>query len=512
MRFHGHARVIAVLTLCPFLWADGSNWTAFSGDPQRTALVVNETDLTKESVSRLKLLWKTKLDNKTKELTSLTVPVVASYVYAPGGIKDFVIVAGSDDNAYSLDGETGKLVWQKHFQISGTPLQAAYLFCPNALNATPVLDRQKLVAYVLASDGKLHSLKIVTGEDEQAPRAFTAPFAKTWSLNLANDTIYTTTSNGCNSVPAAIYGMNSSGSEIKKFLAVHTYGAGIWGRAGVAVGSDGTVYASTGDGSFDASKDQYPDSVLAVDGRTLQLKDYFTPRNNKRLWKKDLDMGGVSPTVFPYKGKELIAAAGKEGIIFLLDSKSMGGSDHMTPLFASELLANAGGDFSGHGVWGGFGTYADKAGRSWLYAPVWGPATDSAKFPNTYGDTPDGSVMAFEITGDGDKPTLKPVWKSLNMSIPEPVVIANGVIFALASGDNPTQTDPNGNLYKTDYRSTHPSGHSIVYALDAETGKVLYSSGDSIPGWSHFTGLAVAGGRIYAVTYDNTVYAFGLPE
>ena len=98
------------------------------------------------------------------------------------------------------------------------------------------------------------------------------------------------------------------------------------------------------------------------------------------------------------------------------------------------------------------------------------------------------------------------------MSMPEPVVIVNGVVLALASGDNPNQTDPNGALYDSAFRSTHPSGHAILYALDAQTGKVLYSSGDSIPGWSHFSGLAVAGSRVYAVTYDNTVYAFGLPE
>ncbi len=472
----------------------------------------NEPDLTKDTVSHLKLLWKAKLDNKTKELTSLTVPVVASYVYAPGGIKDFVVVAGSDDNVYTLDGETGKIVWQKHFSIKGAPVQAGYVFCPNALTATPVIDRQKLVAHVLASDGQLHSLKVVNGEDDQAPRAFTAPFAKTWSLNLANGTIYTTNSNGCNSVPSAIYGIGVGGSEVKKFLAVHTYGAGIWGRAGVAVAGDGTVYASTGDGSFDAAKEQYPDSVLAVDGKSLQLKDYFTPRNNKRLWKKDLDMGGMSPVVFSYKGKEMVAASGKEGIIFLLDAKALGGADHMTPLYASDILANGNGDFSGHGFWGAFSTWEDKSGKRWLYAPEWGPPTDNAKFPISYGDTNDGSVMAFEVTGPADKPVLTPAWKSPNMSIPEPVVIANGVVFALASGDNPVQTDPNGKLYQTDYRSTHPSGHSIIYALDAQTGKTLYSSGDSIPGWSHFAGLAVAGGRVYAVTYDNMVYAFGLPE
>ncbi|MDQ2842699.1 MAG: PQQ-binding-like beta-propeller repeat protein [Acidobacteriota bacterium] len=492
--------------------ADSSNWTTFSGDQQRTGQVRNETDLTKESVPHLKLLWKTKLDNKSSELSALTVPVVASYVYAPGGIKDFVIVAGSDNNVYSLDGESGKIDWQKHFQAAGIPIQNAYLFCPNTLNATPVIDREKLIAYVLASDGKLHSLRVVNGEDDRAPREFTPPFAKTWSLNLANGMIYTSSSNGCNSVPSSIFGIDESSTEVKKFFVMHAYGGGIWGRAGLAIGPDGTIYAGTGDGSYDPAKEQYPDSVLAVDGHTLQLKDYFTPQNNKRLWKKDLDMGGVSPTVFPYKNKELVAASGKEGVIFLLDSKAMGGADHMTPLYASEMVANANGDFSGHGVWGAFSTWQDQKSRRWLYAPVWGPPTGNVKFPISYGEAAQGSIMAFEVTGPAEKPVLTPAWQSVNMSIPEPVVIANGVVFALASGDNPNQTDPNGTLYKSDFRSTHPSGHEIVYAMDAETGKVLFSSGDTITGWSHFSGLAVAGGRVYAVTYDDMVYAFGLPD
>ena len=373
---------LLLASLAGAAFSDSSNWTMYGGDPARTGLVRNETDLTKESVAKLKLLWKTKLENKSKELTSLTVPVVASYIYAPGGVKDFVIVAGSDDNAFALDGESGKIAWQKHFAVSGTPVQKAYLFCPNSLNATPVLNREKLITYVLASDGQLHSLRVVTGEDDQPPRQFTAPFAKTWSLNLSNGTIYTSTSQGCNNVSSAIYGINQNGGDVKKFLAVQTYGAGMWGRAGVSVGADGTVYAATGDGNFDATKQQYPDSVLAVDGRTLELKDYFTPHNNKRLWKKDLDMGGVTPSVFSYKGRELVAGSGKEGVIYLLDAKAMGGADHMTPLYASDLLANANGDFSGHGIWGAFSTWEDKAGDRWLYAPAWGPPTDATKIPD----------------------------------------------------------------------------------------------------------------------------------
>jgi outer membrane protein assembly factor BamB len=46
--------------------------------------------------------------------------------------------------------------------------------------------------------------------------------------------------------------------------------------------------------------------------------------------------------------------------------------------------------------------------------------------------------------------------------------------------------------------------------LDAETGKELYSSGDQITSFNHFSGLSVANGRVYIATYDSTLYCFGL--
>ena len=55
-----------------------------------------------------------------------------------------------------------------------------------------------------------------------------------------------------------------------------------------------------------------------------------------------------------------------------------------------------------------------------------------------------------------------------------------------------------------------PAGHAILYAFDAETGKELYSSGDLIPSWVHFNGLAVSKGRVYFGTWDGSIYSFGV--
>ena len=52
--------------------------------------------------------------------------------------------------------------------------------------------------------------------------------------------------------------------------------------------------------------------------------------------------------------------------------------------------------------------------------------------------------------------------------------------------------------------------HAVLHALDARTGKELYNSGQAIESWVHFSGLAIAGGRVYVVDYGSNVYCFGL--
>jgi len=102
-----------------------------------------------------------------------------------------------------------------------------------------------------------------------------------------------------------------------------------------------------------------------------------------------------------------------------------------------------------------------------------------------------------------DKPVLAPAWVSRDLIAPAPPVVANGIVFALSSGEYVRQ---GGSAEARAQRSTH----ATLYALDAETGKELYSSGDSITSFTHFGALSVASGRVFLTTYDNTVYYFGI--
>jgi outer membrane protein assembly factor BamB len=56
------------------------------------------------------------------------------------------------------------------------------------------------------------------------------------------------------------------------------------------------------------------------------------------------------------------------------------------------------------------------------------------------------------------------------------------------------------------------STHVTLYALDAQDGKELWSSGKEVTNWNHFSGIALANGRVYANTHDGTLYCFGLKK
>jgi outer membrane protein assembly factor BamB len=98
------------------------------------------------------------------------------------------------------------------------------------------------------------------------------------------------------------------------------------------------------------------------------------------------------------------------------------------------------------------------------------------------------------------------------MNQAEPPVIANGVIYAYGSGANTAQAFPDVGLDFRLERRTPKSTHAVLYALDAQTGKELWSSGKDIATWNHWSGLAVANGRVYINTYDGMLYCFGITQ
>jgi outer membrane protein assembly factor BamB len=537
----------------------GAEWVTHSGSNQRDGWQRNETRISKATLKDLQLLWKVKIDTKPRSVYSLFGPLILERAITDRGFKELAFVATTTNDLIAVDADLGTIFWKRHFDwladVDETD-QASFL-CPGGLTAWPVLPPlpargrgpaaasppsqgrgQRGAArgeanppgsvspapqrgagaaspfairpvFVLTGDGRLHQVNVNTGDEMVPPMNFLPPNGKPYSLAFHNNIIYTITGQGCGGNPNSVYSLDLTDPD-KTVRSWRSGSGGLWGIAGPAIGADGTVYAETGDGQYDPATNRYANSIVALTPKELKLKDWYTPSNADWLWKRDLDMN-VTPVVFEYKGRELIVGSGKEGRLLMVDSQSLGGTDHRTPLFRSELISNEDIDFAGAGTWGSLASWEDDRGTRWVLAPVWGPKHPAFKFPLNNGEANVGAIAAFKVEERDGKPILSPAWISRNLITPAPPAIANGIVFALSTGEWVRQAnDKEGGLYQAEARAQR-SAPAVLYALDAETGKELWSSGSQVTSFTHFAALSVANGRVYFTTYDNTLYCFGIP-
>ena len=501
------------------------DWSTDGGDNQRTGWNKQEKTLTKDNVKNLKLLWKLETKNQVRALHSLMPVLVAAQLNTSSGVKQVGFLAGISDNLYAFDTDTGKLLWQKHWDYpapagrrgggggGAQPQDPAHLgfLQPGGSSDTPVVgppDAQgRRPIYFVTGDGMLHILNAATGEDLQPSYMFHT--GKGWSLNLVDNVLWMANTYAGNSISAVR--LDDPQHKVMNFNAGS---GGAWGRRGAVIDSTGAAWTTTGDGVYDPTSDppRYANSVVGVHivENELKLKDYYTPTNWDWLRKRDLDPNNT-PTIFNFKGRELMGASGKECRVYLLDPKSLGGADHQTPLYKTPLFCNEEVDFQDAGSWGAMSTWEDSAGTRWVLAPFWGPAHSQAKFPimNTP-LTKDGGVAAFKVEDKNGKPELTPAWISRDMKRGEPVIIANGMVFGYGSGEETKQAWPDIGLQFDSTIRAEKGTRATIYILDGQTGKELWSSGNQMHQWNHFSGITLANGRIYLGTYDGTLYCFGL--
>jgi outer membrane protein assembly factor BamB len=199
-----------------------------------------------------------------------------------------------------------------------------------------------------------------------------------------------------------------------------------------------------------------------------------------------------------------------------MDTEAIGGDDHRTPAYRTPLICNEIVDFAEAGIWGSLATWEDSKGVRWILSPFWGPKHSAFKAPIEIVLVKKGAIVAFkmESTKAGGV-WLAPAWISRDMDQAEPPLIANGMIFAYGSGENMAQAFPDVGLDFRMERRVPLSTHAVLYVLDAQTGKELWSSGSSgkqITTWNHWSGLGLANGSVYINTYDGTLYRFGIAK
>ncbi len=489
------------------------DWPSYGADAQRTGWEKSDSRITKENVSEFQLVLKRKLDNKEPGSRAISPPVIIGNLISYRGFKELAILAGSSDKVWSIDADLDRFFWQRQFDSSAKPGNST---CAAIVPAVPALTPplnfsagrprgprpaappaapspaasrvggigfgSARSVFTIASDGKMHQLNSSDGSDQFPPLNFVPPGAKASTLTIHDGVLYTTTSSACGGAPNAVWALNLNDADPKP-VSFASNGGSFGGIAGFAMGADGTIYVQTGAGPSDPGSNKWSESLLVLTPKDLKLKQYFSVPGT----------GSVTPVVFTWKEKEMVVTAGKQGTLYLLDAQSPGGADHKTPLYQTGPVTSANG-----GVWGGLSTWEDADGTRWVLAPVWGAISSEMKGFTGNGAAPNGSIVAFKVEEHDGKPVLTPGWVSQNLNAPQPPVITGGIVFALSSGNYSSPDRPAA------------ASHATLYALDAATGKQMYSSGDQVSSPANLVGMTLANGRVYFTANDNTLYAFGI--
>jgi len=341
-----------------------------------------------------------------------------------------------------------------------------------------------MVGYAVAGDGQLHVVGLQSGKDLQRPARF-LPANSQWSNPVAVGTMmYAATSGNCAGAPNGVYAIDLDVAE-KPVVSYRTNGGSVVGA--VAFSSDGnTLLAAVGPGSV--TGDGKANAIVALDPKTLQLKDWFTQPSAEFV---------TGPTVFRQGTRDVVAAATKDGRVILLDSASLGGANHSTPLLVSRPLFASGASISADAL----STWARAAAATatspasearWILVAVSGRPSGARA---TNGAIRNGAVVAVRVAEAKGALSLEPAWTSNDLTTPATSIIVNGVVFALSTG-RPAAVGGTGSP-------------AVLYAYDGVSGKVLWNSGTSMTTFASPGSYWSALSQVYVGTNDGTVHAFG---
>ena len=328
----------------------------YHNDSQNTGQNLSETTLTPANVNKTQFgkVFSIPVDGEV-----YAQPLYVSNMSIAGARHNVVFVATEHDSVYAFDADrlTTKPLWQKSLLGAGTTpypeaLNNSGISYEMGITGTPVIDLSSGTLYVVgiykSNTGKnyaLHALDIFSGAEKLGgPKVIPSNGLGDTTTNVSKSCYQRTgiaLANGLLYFGFAHCGYHGwvlaySASTLAPagFFTTTPAGAhgGVWmSGAPPSVESDGTVYFSTSDGSFDINTGgtDYGDSFVrasAANG-TFTVKDYFTPYNESYLYSSDADLGSggllmlpTNTSVHPHE----IFGGGKQSYLYLVDRDNMG--------------------------------------------------------------------------------------------------------------------------------------------------------------------------------------------
>jgi outer membrane protein assembly factor BamB len=494
------------------------DFSTAGSDAHRSSWVRTDAKISPDALSRpgFDLVWKAKLSNEARQLNALTPASLLTSYIGYRGFRALALVGGSSNQVFAIDTDLGRMEWQKAVMATPGPVGAS-LSCPGGMTANvarpvfagfpapPVAGRGggrggpaksgvgepnegsvtlkeylarvaapppppptppaippggrgpgRMPNYVhaISSDGMFHSMYISNGEEPAPPIKFLPPNANGEGLIVVDNVAYAFTTDGCGGAPNAIWALDIASQDVATWQPAS---GGIAGSVGPAFGPDGTVYVTTQTGD-----------LVTLEPKTLKLKEVFSAGHEFTS----------SPVVFQSETRTMIAAATRDGRIYVLDGAALSSS-----AYQSEVLV-PGDNFTP----GALATWQDAAGSRYLLA------------------TASNAVMSWKVATQSGGIALEKVWSSPEMVAPLTPLIVNGVVFAASSGEFVSD-----DALMTAAQRAQRSVPAVVYALDGATGRMLWNSGKTIAAFVHGGGLSGGGTQVYLGTHDGTLYAFGFP-
>jgi outer membrane protein assembly factor BamB len=290
-----------------------SNWPAYLDGPLHSSYNAEESAITTANARAIVKKWE--FQGGGGYLSSPTVADGSVYIGANNGWL------------YQLDASSGRLlhrIFLGAVNITSCPPPPTGMVSTATVALNPRTGRPTV--YASGANGYLYALNAANLGVEW--RAVIAIPSKTvnnffdWSSpTVANGRIYVGVSSNCDSplVRAGVDAYNQeTGAKLGEFYTVPKgwVGGSVW--SSVAVGSNGDVYASTGNGPEDSAKDQLigdSESLIKLSGTLRFLHRFQVPPSDEGF---DTDFG-ASPVLFgPYVG-----ACNKNGTFYALAQSTM---------------------------------------------------------------------------------------------------------------------------------------------------------------------------------------------
>ena len=391
----GSHTVTAVSIALPTQSASSSvSVTAYSGtftyhnDAGRTGQNLNESVLTTANVNSAQF---GKLFSYALDGFVYAEPLYVSNVSIPNqGTHNVIYAATEHDSVYALDADTKQVLWQMSFinpaqsinTVPGSDVTGLDIVPEIGITGTPVIDPANGTLYVVALTKelvagsyqyfqRLHALDITTGterptapviiqartpgigagHDGQNQISFNAlTHNQRPALLLLNGVVYVAWGSHADGFPfhgwVLGYDENSLQPVSSFITSPNSSESGIWqGGAGPAADANGSIYFSTGNGTFNAASGglEYGDSILRLNPSSglSTVADYFTPFNQAFLSANNGDLASGGVLVLPDQAgpyPHLLLGGGKGSTLYLINRDNMGGFSSTEDQVVQELV------------------------------------------------------------------------------------------------------------------------------------------------------------------------------